>query len=143
SEALFEQAQRRIPGGVNSPVRAFRGVGGKPIFFERGEGAWLVDVDGNRYVDYVGSWGPLLFGHAWPPAVEAICAAARHGTSFGAPHAAEVEFAELVCRLVPSVEKVRLVSSGTEATMAAIRLARAATGRDRILKFEGCYHGAS
>lgn len=143
SEALFEQAQRSIPGGVNSPVRAFRGVGGKPIFFEKGQGAWLTDVDGNRYVDYVGSWGPLLFGHAWQPVVDAVCEAARQGTSFGAPHAGEVEFAELICSMVPSVEKVRLVSSGTEATMAAIRLARAATGRDRILKFEGCYHGAS
>lgn len=143
SAELFHRAQQRMPGGVNSPVRAFKGVGGTPIFFERGEGAWLYDVDGNRYVDYVGSWGPLLFGHAWKPAVDAICATAANGTSFGAPHEAEVEFAELICRLVPSVEKVRLVSSGTEATMAAIRLARAATGRDRILKFEGCYHGAS
>jgi len=143
SAALFQRAQQQIPGGVNSPVRAFRGVGGTPIFFERGEGAWLVDVDGNRYVDYVGSWGPLLFGHAWQPVVDAVCEAARKGTSFGAPHPAEVDFANLICSLVPSVEKVRLVSSGTEATMAAIRLARAATGRDRILKFEGCYHGAS
>lgn len=143
SEELFQRAQRQIPGGVNSPVRAFRGVGGHPIFFDRGEGAWLVDVDGNRYVDYVGSWGPMLFGHAWKPVTDAICNAAAKGTSFGAPHAAEVEFAALICSKVPSVEKVRLVSSGTEATMAAIRLARAATKRDRILKFEGCYHGAS
>jgi len=143
SAELFQRAQLHIPGGVNSPVRAFRGVGGHPIFFERGEGAWLVDVDGNRYVDYVGSWGPLLFGHAWQPVTDAICAAAQRGTSFGAPHAGEVEFADLIVAKVPSVEKVRLVSSGTEATMAAIRLARAATGRDRILKFEGCYHGAS
>lgn len=143
SAELFQRAQRQIPGGVNSPVRAFRGVGGSPVFFEKGEGAWLTDVDGNRYVDYVGSWGPLLFGHAWKPVVDAVCEAAARGTSFGAPHAAEVDFADAICRAVPSVEKVRLVSSGTEATAAAIRLARAATGRDRILKFEGCYHGAS
>lgn len=143
SAELFQRAQRHMPGGVNSPVRAFRGVGGHPIFFDRGEGAWLTDVDGNRYVDYVGSWGPLLFGHAWAPVVEAIDAAAKKGTSFGAPHAAEVDFADAIVAAVPSVEKVRLVSSGTEATAAAIRLARAATGRDRILKFEGCYHGAS
>ncbi|AKU93184.1 glutamate-1-semialdehyde 2,1-aminomutase [Vulgatibacter incomptus] len=143
SHDLFRQAQAVLPGGVHSPVRAFRGVGGDPVFFERGEGAWLVDVDGNRYVDYVGSWGPLLMGHAWAPAVDAVCEAAKRGTSFGAPHEAEVVFAEAIIRAVPSVEKVRLVSSGTEATSAAIRLARAATGRDRILKFEGCYHGAA
>jgi glutamate-1-semialdehyde 2,1-aminomutase len=143
STELFNRAQKLMPGGVNSPVRAFRGVGGNPIFFQRGEGAFLHDVDGNRYVDYVGSWGPLLFGHAWPPVVDAVAEAARKGTSFGAPHEGEVRFAEAICAAVPSVEKVRLVSSGTEATAAAIRLARAATGRDRILKFEGCYHGAS
>jgi glutamate-1-semialdehyde 2,1-aminomutase len=143
SAALFARGKERIPGGVNSPVRAFRGVGGEPVFFERGEGAWLTDVDGNRYVDYVGSWGPLILGHTHPEVVEAVAAAARKGTSFGAPHAAEVEMAELICQLVPSVEKVRLVSSGTEATAAAIRLARAATGRSCILKFEGCYHGAA
>jgi glutamate-1-semialdehyde 2,1-aminomutase len=143
SGKLFARAQARLPGGVNSPVRAFRGVGGHPVFFERGEGATLVDVDGNRYVDYVGSWGPLILGHAHPEVVEAVTAAARRGTSFGAPHAAEVEMAELICQLVPSIEKVRLVSSGTEATAAAIRLARGATGRDCILKFEGCYHGAA
>ncbi len=132
-----------MPGGVNSPVRAFRGVGGEPIFFERGEGCALFDVDGNRYVDYVGSWGPLILGHAHPAVVEAVARAAHHGTSFGAPHPGEVELAERICRAIPSVEKVRLVSSGTEATAAAVRLARGATGRDRILKFEGCYHGAA
>jgi glutamate-1-semialdehyde 2,1-aminomutase len=142
SQTLFSKAKELIPGGVNSPVRAFRGVGGEPVFFRQGEGAWLTDVDGNRYVDYVGSWGPLILGHAHPAVVEAVSAAARTGTSYGAPHAAEVELAELICRTVPSVEKVRLVSSGTEATVAAVRLARGATGRDFILKFEGCYHGA-
>ena len=132
-----------MPGGVNSPVRAFRGVGGEPIFFERGEGAALFDVDGNRYVDYVGSWGPLILGHAHPAIIDAVARAAHKGTSFGAPHPAEVELADRICRAIPSVEKVRLVSSGTEATAAAVRLARGATGRDRILKFEGCYHGAA
>ena len=132
-----------MPGGVNSPVRAFRGVGGEPIFFERGEGCALFDVDGNRYVDYVGSWGPLILGHAHPAIVEAVARAAQHGTSFGAPHPGEVELAERICRAIPSVEKIRLVSSGTEATAAAVRLARGVTGRDRILKFEGCYHGAA
>lgn len=143
SQELFRRARERSPGGVNSPVRAFRGVGGEPVFFDKGEGAWLVDADGNRYVDYVGSWGPLLFGHAWKPAVDAVCAAAAKGTSFGAPHEGEVRMAEAICAAVPSVEMVRLVSSGTEATSAAIRLARAATGRDRILKFAGGYHGAA
>ncbi|RKG62687.1 glutamate-1-semialdehyde-2,1-aminomutase [Corallococcus sp. AB011P] len=142
SQALFARAQARIPGGVNSPVRAFRGVGGDPVFFKEGSGAWLTDVDGNRYVDLVGSWGPLILGHAYPPIVEAILEAARRGTTFGAPVAAEVEFAELLCATVPSVEKVRLVSSGTEATVAAVRVARGFTGRDYILKFEGCFHGA-
>lgn len=139
---LFTRAKALMPGGVNSPVRAFRGVGGDPVWFERGEGAWLTDVDGNRYIDYVGSWGPLLFGHGWRPVLEAILAAAERGTSFGAPHEGEVRLAEAIVSAVPSVEKVRLVSSGTEATTAAIRLARGATGRDRIVKFEGCYHGA-
>ncbi|RKI35703.1 glutamate-1-semialdehyde-2,1-aminomutase [Corallococcus sp. AB004] len=142
SQALFARAQARIPGGVNSPVRAFRGVGGDPVFFKEGSGAWLTDVDGNRYVDLVGSWGPLILGHAYPPIVEAILEAARRGTTFGAPVAAEVEFAELLCATMPSVEKVRLVSSGTEATVAAVRVARGFTGRDYILKFEGCFHGA-
>ncbi|MBX5480601.1 MAG: glutamate-1-semialdehyde 2,1-aminomutase [Myxococcaceae bacterium] len=142
SKRLFDRAKALMPGGVNSPVRAFRGVGGEPLFFKSGEGAWLTDVDGNRYVDYVGSWGPLIFGHAFPPIVDAVTAAARSGTSFGAPHPGEVTLAELISRRMPSVEKVRLVSSGTEATTAAIRLARGATKRDVILKFEGCYHGA-
>jgi len=143
SKALFSRAKALMPGGVNSPVRAFRGVGGEPVFFERGEGCALFDVDGNRYVDYVGSWGPLILGHAHPAIVDAVARAAHQGTSFGAPHAGEVELAERICRAIPSVEKVRLVSSGTEATAAAVRLARGATGRDRILKFEGCYHGAA
>ncbi|RKG93505.1 glutamate-1-semialdehyde 2,1-aminomutase [Corallococcus terminator] len=142
SQALFARAQARIPGGVNSPVRAFRGVGGDPVFFREGAGAWLTDVDGNRYVDLVGSWGPLILGHAYPPIIEAILEAARRGTTFGAPVAAEVEFAELLCATMPSMEKVRLVSSGTEATVAAIRVARGFTGREHILKFEGCFHGA-
>jgi glutamate-1-semialdehyde 2,1-aminomutase len=143
SSELFARAKELLPGGVNSPVRAFRGVGGDPVHFARGEGAWLTDVDGNRYVDYVGSWGPLLFGHAYRPVIEAVVEAAARGTSFGAPHEGEILLAEEIVAAVPSVEKVRLVSSGTEATMAAIRVARGATGRDRILKFEGCYHGAS
>ena len=143
SQELFSKAKTLMPGGVNSPVRAFRGVGGDPIFFASGEGAWLTDVDGNRYVDYVGSWGPLILGHSYGPIVDAVIAAARGGTSFGAPHAAEVTLAELITQIMPSVEKVRLVSSGTEATSAAIRLARGATKRDAILKFEGCYHGAA
>ncbi len=143
SETLFSRAKELMPGGVNSPVRAFRGVGGNPVFFQKGEGAWLTDVDGNRYVDYVGSWGPLILGHAYPAIVEAVIAATRSGTSFGAPHAAEVKIAELIGSRYPSVEKVRLVSSGTEATAAACRLARGFTGRDLIVKFEGCYHGAA
>lgn len=143
SEALFARARELLPGGVNSPVRAFRGVGGNPVFFRQGEGAWLTDVDGNRYVDHVGSWGPLILGHAHPAIVEAVIAATRTGTSFGAPHAAEVEIAELITTRYPGVEKVRLVSSGTEATSAACRLARGFTGRDVIVKFEGCYHGAA
>ncbi len=143
SSELFARAKDLMPGGVNSPVRAFRGVGGDPVWFDRGEGAWLTDTDGNRYIDYVGSWGPLLFGHAYRPVIDAVVAAAARGTSFGAPHEGEILLAEEIVAAVPSVEKVRLVSSGTEATMAAIRLARGATGRDRILKFEGCYHGAS
>jgi glutamate-1-semialdehyde 2,1-aminomutase len=142
SKALFARAQERIPGGVNSPVRAFRGVGGDPVFFREATGAWMTDVDGNRYVDLVGSWGPLILGHAYPPIVEAIIDAARRGTTYGAPAPGEVELAELLCATVPSVEKVRLVSSGTEATVAAIRLARGFTGRDYVLKFEGCFHGA-
>jgi len=141
SKALFQRAQAVMAGGVNSPVRAFRGVGGTPVFFERAEGAWLTDADGQRYLDFVGSWGPMILGHGHPEVKAAIASTLERATSFGAPHRGEVDFAELICKRVPSVEKVRLVSSGTEATLSAIRLARGATGRARILKFEGCYHG--
>jgi glutamate-1-semialdehyde 2,1-aminomutase len=141
SQDLFERAQRRIPGGVNSPVRAFRAVGGTPVFFERAAGPYLWDADGNRYIDYVGSWGPMLAGHTHPAVVEAVQEAASRALSFGAPTAAEVELADLLCRLLPSLDMVRLVSSGTEATMTALRLARGFTGRTLIVKFEGCYHG--
>ena len=141
NETLFARAQARIPAGVNSPVRAFRAVGGTPPFFERASGAHLWDAEGRRYIDYVGSWGPMVAGHTHPQVVEAVQAAAARALSFGAPTAAEVEMAELLCRLVPSLELVRLVSSGTEATMTAIRLARGFTGRSLIVKFEGCYHG--
>ena len=141
SEELFARALERIPGGVNSPVRAFRSVGGKPLFIARGEGARIWDVDGREYIDYVGSWGPLLFGHRSPEVLAALEEVLKTGTSFGAPTEREVELAELICKLVPSIEKVRLVNSGTEATMAAIRLARGFTGRERIIKFDGCYHG--
>jgi glutamate-1-semialdehyde 2,1-aminomutase len=141
SEALFARAQRVIPGGVNSPVRAFKGVGGSPLFFARGEGALLFDADGRRYIDYVCSWGPLILGHAHPRVLEALQQQMQHGLSYGAPTALEVEMAELLCSLMPSLEMVRMVNSGTEATMSAIRLARAHTGRNRIVKFEGCYHG--
>ncbi len=141
SEALYERAQRVIPGGVNSPVRAFRGVGGTPLFIERGAGPYIWDVDGHRYIDYVLSWGPLILGHAHPQVVEAIRRTAERGTSFGAPTRLEIELAELVIEMVPSVEMVRFVNSGTEATMSALRLARAVTGREKIIKFEGCYHG--
>lgn len=138
---LFTQAQRHIPGGVNSPVRAFKGVGGDPVFFREGKGAWLTDAEGNRYIDYVGSWGPMILGHAHPEVITAVQEAASHGLGFGAPTAIESEMAETLCRLVPSMEYVRMVSSGTEATMSAIRLARGFTHRDKIVKFEGCYHG--
>jgi glutamate-1-semialdehyde 2,1-aminomutase len=141
SEQLFARAHDVIPGGVNSPVRAFRPVGGKPVFIERGNGSRIWDVDGNQYIDYVGSWGPLLFGHRPPEVLAALKEVLEIGTSFGAPTRQEVEFAELICTLVPSIERVRLVSSGTEATMAAIRLARGFTRRERIVKFDGCYHG--
>jgi len=141
SQALFERAGKVIPGGVNSPVRAFGAVGGTPRFFARGEGPYLVDVDGNRYVDMVCSWGPLIAGHAHPRVVEAVQAATARGTSFGAPTEAEIELAEEVARRVPAVGKLRMVSSGTEATMSAARLARAATGRPKLVKFAGCYHG--
>ncbi len=141
SKELFAAAQAVIPGGVNSPVRAFRGVGGTPIFFASGSGAHVEDVDGNRYIDYVLSWGPLLLGHAHPAVIQAITEQAARGTSFGAPTALETELAELVIKLVPSIEQVRFVNSGTEATMSALRLARAHTGREKIVKFIGCYHG--
>ncbi|KAB8140199.1 glutamate-1-semialdehyde 2,1-aminomutase [Chloroflexia bacterium SDU3-3] len=141
SERLFEEAQQYIPGGVNSPVRAFRSVGGVPRFIDRGEGALLYDVDGNRFIDYVLSWGPLILGHAHPDVIAAISGQAVRGTSFGAPTALESELAELIVDAMPAVEMVRFVSSGTEATMSAIRLARAYTGREKIIKFAGCYHG--
>jgi glutamate-1-semialdehyde 2,1-aminomutase len=141
SESLFLRAQELIPGGVNSPVRAFRSVGGNPPFIAQGEGSRLFDVDGNEYIDYVGSWGPLLLGHRHPEIVAALERALTIGTSFGAPTVQEIELAEAICRAVPSIEMVRLVNSGTEATMSAIRVARGFTGRDLIVKFEGCYHG--
>ena len=141
SQQLYSEALAVIPGGVNSPVRAFRGVGGTPIFFKQGAGARLTDEDGNSYLDYVLSWGPLLLGHAHPAVVAAIATQAAQGTSFGAPTALETELAELVISLMPGIEQVRFVNSGTEATMSALRLARAYTGRDKILKFIGCYHG--
>jgi len=141
SHALQQRAERFFPGGVNSPVRAFRAVGGAPPFVERAEGAYLYDADGNRYIDYFGSWGPMILGHAFPPVVEAIQRAARNSASFGASTAAEADLAERIVTCYPAVEKMRFVSSGTEATMSAIRLARAATGRHIIIKFEGCYHG--
>ncbi|HET9404878.1 MAG TPA: glutamate-1-semialdehyde 2,1-aminomutase [Burkholderiales bacterium] len=141
SQKLFQRAQLVIPAGVNSPVRAFRSVGGTPPFIQRGKGALVWDADGRAYIDYVGSWGPLVVGHAHPDVVKAVQHAAERGLSFGAPTEQEVEMAELLCRLVPSIEQVRLVSSGTEATMSAIRLARGFTGRSKIVKFEGCYHG--
>ena len=141
SRRLFAEAQPVIPGGVNSPVRAFKSVGGTPLFIERAQGAYLTDADGNRYIDYVGSWGPMLFGHAHPDVVRAVQEAATHSTSFGAPTEIEVRLAELVVELVPSIEKVRMVNSGTEATMSAVRLARGFTGRDKLIKFEGHYHG--
>ena len=141
SASLFARAERLMPGGVNSPVRAFRAVGGSPRFIERGRGSRVWDVEGREYIDYIGSWGPLLLGHAHPSVVEALAEQAARGTSFGAPTALEVEMAETIVRLVPSIEMVRMVSSGTEATMAAVRLARGATGRTRVMKFEGCYHG--
>ncbi|KAA2284388.1 glutamate-1-semialdehyde 2,1-aminomutase [Arenimonas fontis] len=141
SHALFTRAQELMPGGVNSPVRAFRSVGGEPFFAARAEGAYIEDVDGNRYLDYVGSWGPMIAGHAHPAVLEAVAKVMRDGLSFGVPNALEVEMAEEVRRLVPSMEMLRMVNSGTEATLSAIRLARGATGRSRIVKFEGCYHG--
>lgn len=141
NQQLFELSQRYIPGGVNSPVRAFKSVGGEPVFFQRGEGAYFWDADGKSYVDYVGSWGPLILGHAHPEVVKAVQAAAQNGLTYGAPTEAELDIAQLICQLLPSIEQVRLVSSGTEAGMSVIRLARGFTGRSKIIKFEGCYHG--
>ena len=139
--SLFERAQRVLPGGVNSPVRAFRGVGGEPVFVRSADGAYLEAEDGRRYVDFIGSYGPLIFGHRPPEVTAAIEEALARGTTFGAPTAAEVDLAELVCSAFPAMDMVRLVSSGTEATMSALRLARAATQRHRVIKFAGCYHG--
>ncbi len=143
SEILFTNAQKHIPGGVNSPVRAFKSVGGTPLFFKHAAGAYVTDEDDRRYVDYVGSWGPMILGHSHPDVLDAVRRQLEHGLSYGAPTALETEMADLVCSLVPSMEMVRMVSSGTEATMSAIRLARGFTGRDSIIKFEGCYHGHS
>jgi glutamate-1-semialdehyde 2,1-aminomutase len=143
SDKLWQEAARLLPGGVNSPVRAFRGVGGTPFFTQRAKGSRLWDVDGNEYIDYVGSWGPMILGHAHPHVVRAVQEAARDGTSFGTPNPREVRLAQLVCEAFPSIQKVRFVNSGTEAVMSAIRLARGFTKRDKILKFEGCYHGHS
>jgi len=141
SHELFVRAQARIPGGVNSPVRAFSGVGGEPLFFDRAEGACIFDVDGKRYIDYIGSWGPMICGHAHPHIIEAVQRAVTNGLSFGTPSPGEVTMAERICELVPSLDRVRMVNSGTEAAMSALRLARAATGRKRFIKFEGNYHG--
>jgi len=141
SEKLWQEASRLLPGGVNSPVRAFRGVGGTPFFTQRAKGSRLWDVDGNEYIDYVSSWGPMILGHAHPKVVRAVQEAARDGMSFGTPNPREIKLAQLVCKSFPSIHKVRFVNSGTEATMSAIRLARGFTKRDKILKFEGCYHG--
>ncbi|KPJ93228.1 MAG: glutamate-1-semialdehyde aminotransferase [Gammaproteobacteria bacterium SG8_11] len=143
SHDLFEQAQKYIPGGVNSPVRAFRGVGGDPVFFKKGQGAYLTDEDDKQYVDYVGSWGPMIVGHSHPQVLQAVQEVVAQGLGYGAPTAIETEMAAKVCEIVPSVEMVRMVNSGTEATMSAIRLARGYTGRDKLVKFEGCYHGHS
>jgi len=141
NQALFERAQLTIPGGVNSPVRAFRSVGGTPRFVARAQGPYFWDADGARYIDYIGSWGPMILGHVHPEVLAAVERVLANGFSFGAPTEAEVEIAEEICKLMPSIEQVRLVSSGTEATMSALRLARGFTGRSRIVKFEGCYHG--
>ncbi|MDH3983158.1 MAG: aminotransferase class III-fold pyridoxal phosphate-dependent enzyme, partial [Gammaproteobacteria bacterium] len=141
--SLFTDAQRVIPGGVNSPVRAFASVGGEPVFFKSAKGARFQAEDGREFLDYVGSWGPMILGHAHPDVIEAVVATARSGLSFGAPCVLETQIAEKICSMLPSVDKVRMVSSGTEATMSAIRLARGHTGRDKIIKFEGCYHGHS
>ncbi|MCB1869866.1 MAG: aminotransferase class III-fold pyridoxal phosphate-dependent enzyme, partial [Gammaproteobacteria bacterium] len=139
----FLQAQQHIPGGVNSPVRAFKGVGGDPVFFDHASGPFVFDPDGKRYIDYVASWGPMILGHAHPAVIAAVGETIKKGLSFGAPTEIETRMADRVCELMPSLELVRMVSSGTEATMSAIRLARGYTGRDKIVKFEGCYHGHS
>ncbi len=141
STSLFERAQKSIPGGVNSPVRAFKSVGGTPVFIKEAKGAYLYDEDGNKYIDYINSWGPMIMGHAYPPVVEAICKKAAGSTSFGAPTLLEIEMAELIKDMVPGLDLIRMVSSGTEACMSAIRLARGYTGKNKIIKFEGCYHG--
>ena len=141
SEELFTRAQNLMPGGVNSPVRAFESVGLNPVFIKKASGSKIYDVDDNEYIDYVGSWGPLILGHSHPQVVEAICQAAQRGTSYGAPCEGEIELAQLISEAIPSIDRVRMVNSGTEATMSAIRLARAYTGRSKIVKFEGCYHG--
>lgn len=141
SSALFTLAKEHIPGGVNSPVRAFKGVGGDPVFFSRGQGAYVYDADDNAYIDYIGAWGPLILGHCHPKVVSALKQQLELGLAFGAPTEKEVQLADQICRLIPSIESVRLVNSGTEATMSAIRLARGVTGRDKVVKFEGCYHG--
>ncbi|MFW1677214.1 glutamate-1-semialdehyde 2,1-aminomutase [Pontibacter sp. JAM-7] len=143
SDELFQSAQIHIPGGVNSPVRAFKGVGGTPVFFNRGEGAYLFDEDGQKYIDYVGSWGPMILGHCNPTVIDAVKQSLGNGLGFGAPTEIEITMADKVCEIMPSIEMVRMVNSGTEATMSAIRLARGFTGRDKIVKFEGCYHGHS
>ena len=143
TQSRFQEAQKYIPGGVNSPVRAFKSVGGEPIFMQRAKGAYLWDADGKQYIDYVGSWGPMVLGHANDEVIKAVQDAAANSLSFGAPTESETELARTICELMPSIDKVRMVSSGTEATMSALRLARGFTGRDKIVKFEGCYHGHS
>ena len=143
SRKLFEEARRYLPGGVDSPVRAFKAVGGQPLFIKRGQGSRIYDEDGNEFIDYVCSWGPLISGHAHPRIIEALIKAVNNGTSFGATTELEIELAKRICMAIPSIEMVRFVNSGTEATMSALRLARAFTGRDKIIKFEGCYHGHS
>ncbi|MEP6685078.1 MAG: aminotransferase class III-fold pyridoxal phosphate-dependent enzyme, partial [Parafilimonas sp.] len=141
SRNLFERAQRSIPGGVNSPVRAFKSVGGTPIFINKAKGAYLYDADNNKYIDYINSWGPMILGHAYEPVVEAIQKKVLDSTSFGAPTELEIDMAELIKSMVPNVDLIRMVSSGTEACMSAVRLARGYTGKNKIIKFEGCYHG--
>ena len=141
SKALFERAQKAIPGGVNSPVRAFKSVGGTPLFIQNAKGAFLFDADGNKYIDYIASWGPMILGHAYAPVVKAIQEQAAYSTSYGAPTELEIKMAELIISMVPNVDLIRMVSSGTEACMSALRLARGYTGRNKFIKFEGCYHG--